>query len=237
MIKKLLLALCLVSLASMAGAAEVKLDHAPDLSHNNAALQRGAKLFVNYCLNCHSASFMRYNGLRHIGLTPTEIKKNLMFTSKTIGGLMTIAMRRKDATKWFGVPPPDLSLVVQATTSEAGSGADWLYTYLRDFYRDDSRPTGWNNLLFHNVAMPFPLWQLQGQQVLGPHDKLELAKAGELTPKQYDAQVADLVAFLKYVSDPTAQTREHIGVYVMIYLAILLVLAYALKRNYWKDVH
>ena len=237
MIKKLLLALALVSLAAFASGAELQLDHAPDRTHDDAALQRGAKLFVNYCLSCHSASFMRYNRLRDIGLTDQQIKDNLMFTTDKVGELMTIAMRSADAKKWFGVAPPDLSLVARARTSEAGSGADWLYTYLRGFYRDETSPTGWNNVVFANVAMPNVLWQLQGQQVMGSDHKLKLEKPGQLTPKEYDSAVADLVAYLQYMGEPAAQTRKHLGIYVLLFLSVLFVLSYALKREYWKDVH
>ena len=237
MIKKLLLAFALASLAAFAGGAELQLDHAPDRTHDDAALQRGAKLFVNYCLSCHSASFMRYNRLRDIGLTDQQIKDNLMFTTDKVGELMTIAMRSVDSKKWFGVAPPDLSLVARARTSEAGSGADWLYTYLRGFYRDETRPTGWNNVVFANVAMPNVLWQLQGQQVMGSDHKLKLEKPGLLTPKEYDSAVADLVAYLQYMGEPAAQTRKHLGVYVLLFLSVLFVLSYALKREYWKDIH
>jgi ubiquinol-cytochrome c reductase cytochrome c1 subunit len=150
---------------------------------------------------------------------------------------MTIAMRRADAKQWFGVAPPDLSVVARSRTSEGGSGADWLYTYLRSFYRDDSRPSGWNNLVFANVAMPHALWQLQGEQVMGEDHLLKLEKPGKLAPAEYDAAVADLVAYLQYMGEPAAQTRKQLGVYVLLFLAVFFVLAYALKREFWKDIH
>ncbi len=237
MMKKLLLALLFAPLIACASEGELHLDHAPDKLTDQAALQNGAKLFVNYCLNCHSASAMRYNRLQGIGLTDQQIKDNLMFTADKVGELMTIAMRRDEAKQWFGVPPPDLSLEARARASEAGSGADWLYTYLRGFYRDDSRPSGWNNLVFANVAMPHALWQLQGEQVMGADHKLKLAKPGKMTPAEYDAAVGDLVAYLQYMGEPSAQTRKQLGVYVLLFLAAFFVLTYALKREFWKDVH
>jgi len=235
--KKLLLALLFVPLLAFAAESELHLDAAPDKLHDVAALQNGAKLFVNYCLNCHSASFMRYDRLRDIGLSNQQIKDNLMFTADRVGELMTIAMRRAEAKKWFGVAPPDLSLVARARTSEAGSGADWLYSYLRGFYRDASRPTGWNNVVFANVAMPHALWELQGEQVMGADHKLTLGKPGKLSPAEYDSAVGDLVAYLQYMGEPSADSRKRLGVFVLIGLLVLLVLSYALKRDYWKDIH
>jgi ubiquinol-cytochrome c reductase cytochrome c1 subunit len=233
--KKLLFALLFAPLMVCANEGELHLDRAP--ARDVAAMQNGAKLFVNYCLNCHSASYMRYNRLQDIGLTDQQIKDNLMFTVDKVGEPMTIAMRRAEAKQWFGVPPPDLSVVSRSRTSEAGSGADWLYTYLRSFYRDDARPTGWNNVVFANVAMPHALWQLQGEQVMGADHKLKLAKPGTLAPAEYDSAVADLVAFLQYMGEPVAQTRKQLGVYVLLFLAGFFVLAYALKREFWKDIH
>lgn len=235
--KRLLFVLLFGPIVLGAYAAEVQLDHAPDKLDDVAALQHGAKLFVNYCLNCHSASYMRYNRLTGIGLTEQQIKDNLLFTGDKVGDLMTIAMRQDDAKHWFGVAPPDLSLVARARTSELGSGADWLYTYLRGFYRDDSRPTGWNNVVFENVAMPHVLWELQGEQVMGADKRLKLATPGKLTPQQYDDAIGDLVAYLQYMSEPTLKLRHKVGVGVLIALALLLVLTYALKREYWKDIH
>lgn len=235
--KKLLFVLLFAPLAVFASETELHLDSAPNKVGDVAALQHGAKLFINYCLNCHSASYMRYNRLHDIGLSDQQIKDNLLFTADKVGEPMTIAMRRADAKQWFGVAPPDLSVVARSRTSEAGSGADWLYTYLRSFYRDDSRPSGWNNLVFANVAMPHALWQLQGEQVLGEDHRLKLDKPGKLAPAEYDAAVADLVAYLQYMGEPVAQTRRQLGVYVLLFLAVFFVLAYALKREFWKDIH
>lgn len=239
--KKLLIALLwaplLASVQVFAAGAEVKLDKAPDRGRDYAALQNGAKVFVNYCLNCHSASYMRYNRLQDIGLTEQQIKDNLLFTQDKVGELMTIAMRRAEAKQWFGAAPPDLTVIARARSSNSGSGADWLYTYLRGFYRDDGRPTGWNNTVFANVGMPHVLWELQGEQVMGADHKLTLAKPGLLQPKEYDALVADLVGFLNYMGEPVQNYRKELGVIVLIALAILFVFSYALKREYWRDIH
>ncbi|MDP1605943.1 MAG: cytochrome c1 [Rhodocyclaceae bacterium] len=235
--KKLLIALLFAPLLAFAAGADIRLDKAPDRSRDFPALQNGAKVFVNYCLNCHSASYYRYNRLTDIGLTEQQIKDNLLFTADKVGEPMTIALRRADAKAWFGVAPPDLTLIARARTSGAGSGADWLYTYLRSYHRDDSRPTGWNNPVFPNVGMPHVLWELQGEQVMGADHKLVLAKPGLMTPADYDAMVADLVGFLTYIGEPTANFRKQLGVVVLIFLFILFIVSYALKREYWKDIH
>ena len=235
--KKLLIAFLLAPLLALASGPEVQLDRAPDRSGDLAALQHGAQIYVNYCLNCHGASYMRYNRLEDIGLTETQIKDNLMFTADKIGEPMHVVMRREDAKQWFGVAPPDLTLIARARSSELGSGSDWLYTYLRSFYRDDSRPTGWNNAIFTNVAMPHALWALQGIQVIGPDHKLSLSKPGKLTREEYDDFVGDLVAYLRFMGEPVAGLRKELGVAVLIFLAVFFVFAYALKREFWKDVH
>jgi ubiquinol-cytochrome c reductase cytochrome c1 subunit len=154
----------------------MKLQTAPINSHDLASLQNGAKLFVNYCLNCHSASYMRYNRLRDIGLTEQQIRDNLIFTGVKVGELMQVAMDKKDAKEWFGTATPDLTVITRSRSSGAGSGADWVYNYLRAFYRDEGRPTGWNNLVFENVGMPHVLWQLSGQNKL---DKKEFERHEE----------------------------------------------------------
>lgn len=235
--KKLFFVCFCMPLLAFASGGELHLDKAPDRSRDYAALQNGAKVFVNYCLNCHAASFMRYNRLRDIGLTEQQIKDNLLFTQEKVGELMTIAMRRDEAKQWFGAAPPDLTVIARARASEFGSGADWLYTYLRSFYRDDSRPSGWNNVVFPNVAMPHVLWELQGEQELGPDHKLVLAKPGLMKPEEFDALVGDLVGFLNYMGEPVQNYRKQLGVAVLIALAVLFVLTYSLKREYWKDVH
>lgn len=159
------IAALLVPLATHANEG-VRLQIAPINSHDLASLQNGAKLFVNYCLNCHSAGYMRYNRLQDLGLDEQQIRDNLIFTGVKVGELMQVSMDRKDAKEWFGVAPPDLTVTARSRSSGAGSGADWLYTYLRSFYRDPTRSTGWNNLVFANVGMPHVMWQLSGQAQL-----------------------------------------------------------------------
>ncbi|MDP1525150.1 MAG: cytochrome c1 [Rhodocyclaceae bacterium] len=235
--KKLLIALLWVPLMAFAAGVELHPDKAPDRSRDNAALQNGAKLFINYCLNCHSASYFRYNRLTDIGLTEAQIKDNLLFTADKIGETMTIAMRRAEAKQWFGAAPPDLTVIARARSTVSYSGADWLYTYMRSFYRDDSRPTGWNNTVFPNVGMPHVLWELQGEQVMGADHKLSLAKPGLVKPEEFDVMVGDLVGFLTHIGEPMANFRKQLGVIVLIFLAVLFVFSYALKREYWKDIH
>ena len=235
--KKLLVAILFAPLLALASGVELHLDKAPDRSNDMPALQHGAKIFVNYCLNCHSASYMRYNRLKDIGLTDAQIKANLMFTADKVGEPMRIGMQRADAKVWFGAAPPDLTVIARARSSEFGSGADWLYTYLRTFYRDETRPTGWNNVVFANVGMPHVLWELQGEQVMGADHTLTLSKEGTLKPAEFDSAVADLVAFLQYMGEPMAEFRKKLGVVVLIFLAVFFVFAYALNREYWKDVH
>jgi len=235
--KKLIFALLCAPLMAFAAEVALQLDRAPDRSRDFAALQNGAKVFVNYCLNCHSASYFRYNRLADIGLTDQQIKDNLLFAADKVGETMTIAMRRADAKLWFGAAPPDLTVIARARASHYGSGGDWLYTYLRGFYRDDNRPTGWNNTVFSNVGMPHVLWELQGDQVMGADHKLTLAKPGTMSPQQYDEMVGDLVGFLTHMGEPMATFRKQLGVIVLIFLAVLFVFSYALKREYWKDIH
>lgn len=235
--KKFLTAILFAPLLAFAAGAELHLDRAPDKANDMAALQNGAKVFVNYCLNCHSASYMRYNRLKDLGLSDAQVKDNLLFTAEKVGEPMKIAMQRAEAKAWFGAAPPDLSIIARARASEFGSGADWLYTYLRGFYRDENRPTGWNNVVFANVGMPHVLWELQGEQVMGEDHKLKLVKPGKLKPPEFDAVVGDLVAYLKYMGEPVAEFRKQLGVIVLIFLAVFFVFAYALKREYWKDIH
>ncbi len=214
----------------------VKLDHAPIDPSNQVSLQRGAKTFVNYCLNCHSASYMRYNRLQDIGLTDTQIKANLLFAGDKVGDTMTVAMPKADAKAWFGATPPDLSVEARAR------GADWLYSYLRGFYRDDTRPTGWNNTVYDKVAMPHVLWELQGQQVLKVNEATEehvlvLDKPGTLSPAEYNLMVADLVNYLVFMAEPYKERDKHLGLLVLAFLGLLFGLTYALKKEFWKDIH
>ena len=239
------LLLVLPAIAIGAGA-DVKLDHAPINPDDRASLQRGAQTFVNYCLNCHSASYMRYNRLGDLGLTEQQIRDNLVFTGVKVGELMKTSMDPIEAKEWFGATPPDLTVVARSRSSHAGSGSDWLYTYLRTFYRDDTRPTGWNNVVYPNVGMPHALWQLQGEQVLkeaqeqGPGyvrtvHKLALDKPGVLSPGAYDELVADLVNYMTYMAEPARHDRVTVGLYSL--LVIFILITWLLKRAYWKDVH
>lgn len=235
--KKFLLALLFVPLTVLAAGTAVHLDKAPDVQGDRAALQNGARVFVNYCLNCHGLSFVRYNRLTELGLTEQQIKDNLMFTAEKVGEPMRVAARASDQKQWFGVAPPDLSVVARARASADGSGADWLYTYLRSFYHDEKRPTGWNNTLFGNVGMPHVLWELQGVQDLNHEtQKLGLAQSGQMTPAEFDKQIADLVGFLVWAGEPAAGFRKQLGFGVLAFLVILLGVSYALKKEYWSDV-
>lgn len=217
-----------------------------------AALQNGAKLFANYCLNCHEAAFMRYNRLRDIGLTEQQIKDNLVFTGVKVGDTMKVAMDAKDAKAWFGGLPPDLTLIARSRSAAGqGSGADYIYTYLRTYYRDDTKATGWNNLAFPNVGMPHALWELQGQQRAvyeerkDPHDptktvhvfkEFEQITPGTLSPADYNLAVADLVAYLQWMSEPNQTARVRLGVFVLLFLAVFTVIAWRLNASFWKDI-
>jgi ubiquinol-cytochrome c reductase cytochrome c1 subunit len=236
----LALALPLTALAS----STAHLDKAPVNIKDHESLQRGASVFVNYCLSCHSAGYMRYSRMTDIGLTEQQIKDNLLFAADKPGSLMTVAMRGEDAKNWFGATPPDLSVITRSR------GADWVYTYLRAFYRDDSRPTGWNNLVFDKVGMPHVLQELQGHLAPvyrtetgedgKPHqviDHLRLVKPGKLTQAEYDALSADLVNYLSWVGEPAKSQRMTTGLLVILFLGLFFIAAYYLKKEYWKDVH
>jgi ubiquinol-cytochrome c reductase cytochrome c1 subunit len=215
-----------------------------DLS-DKLSLQRGARVFVNYCVSCHSAAFMRYNRIAEdLDLSEESVQTNLMFTTDKIGDGMVVAMRPSDAESWFGAPPPDLSVVARAR------GSDWLYNFLLTFYVDEKKSTGVNNLFFKDTAMPHVLWELQGLQRAVYHtettdsgqdvsmiDHLELVERGSLTENQYKRLVRDLVGFLVYVGEPAKLVRHRIGFWVIVFLAVFLVAAYLMKREYWKDVH
>lgn len=242
MVRKLAFALLFIPIAAVAAGGAVKLDDASIDPRDVVSIQRGARVFVNYCLNCHSAASMRYARLKDLGLTDQQIKDNLLFAGEKVGDLMTVAASKQTQRQWFGVEPPDLSVIARSR------GADWLYTYLRTFYRDDKRSTGWNNLAFANVGMPHVLWQLQGKQVLKTeveehdghkveHRKLVLETPGTLSPAEYDKLVRDLVNYLSFMGEPGRTQRVQIGIVVLFFLSILLVLSWLLKKEYWKDVH
>lgn len=234
--KKMLIALLFVPFFALASGGQ-HLDRWPGSVGDKPALQNGARLFVNYCLNCHGASYVRYNRLTELGLSEQQVRDNLMFTADKPGELMRVAARPEEQKQWFGAAPPDLSLIARARASADGSGADWLYTYLRSFYRDDKRPTGWNNVVFENVGMPHILQELQGVQVRGEDHKLGLAQPGKLSVAEYDQAVSDLVGFLVWMAEPQQEFRQRLGVVVVVFLALLFVLAYALKKEYWKNIH
>jgi len=256
MLARMLAWIALAAPLAAAAAEGARLDRLPaDVNPNDpVSLQRGAQVYVNYCLGCHSLAYMRYNRLQDLGLTEQQIRDNLIFTGAKVGELMKVAVDPRESREWFGTPPPDLTVIARARSSGAGSGADWLYSYLRGFYRDPSRPTGWNNTVFPNVAMPHALWQLQGEQVLTTEvqsiprgskgevekhevQKLALDKPGSMKPAEYDRMVGDLVNFLVYVGEPSRQSRVELGIYVLLFLGVLFVLAYLLKKEFWKDVH
>ena len=238
--KRLVFALLLAPVVALASGGGYPLDRAPVNLDDRHSIQRGARIFVNYCLNCHSANYMRYSRMQDLGLSEDQIKDNLVFAGEKVGETMTIAMKKGDAKEWFGAQPPDLSVVARSR------GADWLYTYMRGFYRDDSRSTGWNNVVFDKVGMPHVLWQLQGDQVLerahGGEDqhevpRLKLVKPGTATPAEYDAMAGDLVNYLVWMGEPAKNFRIQTGIIVIIFLILFAVVAYYLKKEFWKDVH
>ncbi|HUL68468.1 MAG TPA: cytochrome c1 [Burkholderiaceae bacterium] len=237
------------------------------------SLQNGARLFSNYCLTCHSASLMRWNRLRDIGLDDTQIKDFLILGTQKVGDVMTVAMRPADAKTWFGKAPPDLSVIARARTSFEYSGPDYLFTFLRGFYRDASTPTGWNNVASANIAMPHVLWERQGPRettiervvhteegaarietvydengaattsttpIAGhPEETYDVSfkQADAQRGRQFDSDVADLVAYLVFMTDPSAATRVRMGVWVLLFVGVFTFLAAWLNRTYWRDVH
>ncbi|SEK97375.1 ubiquinol-cytochrome c reductase cytochrome c1 subunit [Roseateles sp. YR242] len=239
--------------AAQANEGGVEWDRFPVAKMNDvAALQHGAKLFVNYCLNCHSASYMRYNRLKDLQLTDEQIKANLLFAGEKVGETMKVSLDPKQAKAWFGAAPPDLTVIARAKADGSkGSGADYLYTYLRKYYRDDTKATGWNNLVFPSVAMPHVLWELQGVRTAkfedrpDPHDHhkvtqvfagFEQVTPGTLSPQEFDESVADLVAYLQWMGEPAQGTRFRLGVVVVLFLLVFTVFAWRLNASFWKDV-
>ena len=258
---KKLFASLLTSLALLAGVAPaahassegVAWDKFPtEKMKDMAALQNGAKLFVNYCLNCHAAAFMRYNRMRDIGLSDEQIKENLLFAGEKVGETMKVSLDPKQAKEWFGGNPPDLTVIARSRADGSkGSGADYLYTYLRTYYRDETKATGWNNLAFPNVGMPHVLWELQGQRKAvfaeqpDPHDHhktvhvfkgYEQLSPGKLSANDYDNAVGDLVAFLQWMGEPHQSQRTRLGVWVLLFLGVFTVIAWRLNAAYWKDI-
>jgi len=250
----LMLALGCAVGAQAAGGEGAAWDKAPSRTNDLPALQNGAKLFVNYCLNCHSANYMRYNRMKDLGLTDDEIKKNMVFAAEKVGETMKISLDPRQAKEWFGTQPPDLSVVARSRAAGGaggGTGADYLYTLWRTFYRDETKPSGWNNLVFPDIAMPHAMWELQGQRVpkfveeKDAHDPKktvhrfggwEQITPGKLDEHGYDEAVGDLVAFLQYMAEPAQGKRVQIGVWVLLFLGLLTVFTWRLNAAYWKDV-
>ncbi|MBN9204016.1 cytochrome c1 [Methylibium petroleiphilum] len=248
----LLLAACAFAGTARASEGGIAWDKFPQNKMTDvASLQHGAKLFVNYCLNCHSAAYMRYNRLQEIGLSEAQIKGNLLFATDKVGETMKVALDPKHAKEWFGGVPPDLTVIARSRAGAGGSGADYLYTYLRSYYRDDTKATGWNNMAFPSVGMPHVLWELQGQRTAkfveetDPHDaskKLhrfagyEQLTPGTLSPLAYDDAVGDLVAYLQWMGEPAQNQRKRLGVWVLLFLGVFTIIAWRLNAAYWKDV-
>ena len=245
-------ALCMLSAPAMAAGGGIPWDKFPEERVTDlAALQNGAKLFANYCHNCHSAEYVRYNRLRDIGLTEAQITENLMFAGEKVGELMKVPMTAKQGKQWFGAQPPDLSVIARSRAAVGkGSGADYLYTYMRTFYRDDTTSTGWNNMAFPAVAMPHVLWELQGErrpvyekrvdanghEIEAFTGRWEQVTPGTMSLVEYDNAMADLVAFLQWMGEPVQNERTRIGVWVLLFIGIFTVIAWRLNAAYWKDV-
>jgi len=230
--------------AGVAGGAaaqhEVHLDEANNNIANTASLQRGAKYFVNYCLGCHSAKYVRYNRLgEDLQISNRQLMDNLMFTGERPFDTMSIAMKPEDSKRWFSISPPDLSLIARSR------GPDYIYTYLHSFYVDQERPTGVNNIVLPNTSMPHVLWQLQGiQRAVFEADEhgvqefkaFEMVRPGELDARAYDDVVRDIVNFLDYIGEPMKRERQQLGVRVIGFLLVFLLISYMLKKEIWKDV-
>jgi ubiquinol-cytochrome c reductase cytochrome c1 subunit len=208
---------------------------------DKVSLRNGAHTFVNYCLSCHEASFMRYERMaQDLGIDKDTLEQSMMFASEKPGELMRVNMSDQDAKSWFGVVPPDLSLTARSR------GPDWIYSYLRAFYRDESTPTGWNNTLYPNVAMPHVLYEWEGMRkanfetssdgvkVLAGYEQLS---AGTMSVQEYDGAIRDLTNFMVYLAEPAKLVRYRIGFWVMVFMLVFVGLSYLLKKEYWRDVH
>ena len=254
--KKILTTFVLLCLPIFAHAAAggPKLEKADINLENKSSLRHGAKLFVNYCLSCHSASHLRYNRMaKDLGLSDEQVEDNMMFIAnfdkleegeaKKIGELMTVALKKEDGEKYFGIAVPDLTVIERAKTELFGNrGADYLYTYLTTFYLDEKRPFGVNNTTFANASMPHVLWELEGLKKLDGKDehgkpKFKYVTKGQLSEAEYKRAVNDLVNFMVYMAEPIKVERQSTGIFVMFFLVIFFFFAYLLKKEYWKDVH
>lgn len=238
--KKLITLLLFVAVQPVYSATSVRLDHAETDVFDKESLQRGATTYVRYCLGCHSLKHMRYSRLAEdLEMSEDRVKSELIYAGDKIQDSMTIAMSDDNTEQWFGTKAPDLSLIARAR------GKDWLYSYLRGFYLDESRPFRVNNRVFKDVAMPNVLWELQGQQTAvfktdNKSDGIQKFKVdgkGRLTPREFNNTVADLVNFLGYVGEPAQLIRLKMGKWVILYLFLFLIIAYRLKKEYWKDIH
>ena len=247
-VKKLIVLVAGAVFAAAVAAPAFAAEEGADMPHagtdlgDQASLQRGAKLFMNYCSGCHSLKYMRYSRMAEdLGLTEDEVQANLNFTGAKPGEQVHVALTDADAQKFFGKMPPDLSVIARVR------GSDWIYNYLKSFYLDETRPVGWNNTVFPNASMPNPLWEMQGLQHAEygaadaggerPVEKLVLAQPGSQTPEQFDQTVRDITAFLEYAGEPAALKRQSMGVWVVLFLAFFTFLAWLLKKEYWRDVH
>ena len=239
-IRLFVLLACTIGIAgTVAAQHEAEYDHADNDVSDTASLQRGAKYFVNYCLGCHSAQYVRYSRVAEDLQISDEALKSLMFTGDQPFDAMSIAMQGEDANRWFGVTPPDLSLIARSR------GTDYLYTFLRSFYVDESRATGVDNVVLPGTAMPHVLWELQGLQaaVIEDDDEgqehiagFESLTSGAMSRPEYDAAVRDIVNFLDYIGEPMQLERQRLGIRVLAFLLVLLVISYLLKKEIWKDV-
>jgi ubiquinol-cytochrome c reductase cytochrome c1 subunit len=238
-----------IAVSSHAATGGIEWDKAPGKTTDMASLQNGAKLFVNYCLNCHSAAFMRFNRLTDIGLTEQQIKDNLLFTTEKVGDTMKSAIDPRQAKEWFGANPPDLTVISRSRSAQGkGTGADYIYTYMRTFYVDSTKATGWNNLAFPNIAMPHALWELQGKrapiyETVKEHGKdlhvfkgWEQLTPGTMTPAQYDQAVGDLVNYLQWMAEPAQDKRVQLGIWVLAFLLVLTFFTWRLNAAFWKEV-
>lgn len=254
--KKILIAMLVAVAPAAFASGDAKLDTVKIDLGNKASLQNGARIFVNYCLSCHSASYMRYNRMgRDLDISDELVKENLLFAADKVGDLMKAVMPKEDARIWFGTAPPDLSVISRSR------GPDWIYTYMRSFYREDKSPSGWNNTVFPHVAMPHVLYEWQGHQRAvfrtekeahrveqdgklvektvekSVFDRFELERPGSMSTQEYDQAMRDLTNFMVYLGEPARLQRFTVGIYVLIFLAVFLVIAYLLKKEYWKDIH
>lgn len=237
--KKFIYALLIAALPglTMAAGGGYHLEKAPIDLHDKESLRNGAKVFVKYCLSCHSANYMRFNRMgKDLEISEDELKSDYMFVADKVGSTMSIAMNKDDSKEWFGNPPPDLSVLARAR------GADWLYTYFTTFYVDKKRPFGVNNAVFPDVGMPHVLWELEGFKEAKFDEKhkitgFEPATGGSMSAEEYAKTAADLTNFMVYMGEPIRVERERMGWWVLSFIFVFTVLAYLLKKEYWRDVH